>query len=155
MQSTGRSLDDVRVNLEFTKRPTLIKGSLSARGRPCAHILTMRDGDWRMLTLIRARSVSLARERGLVGWSRRSVGRSAHTYANHIRRRWLPGGDEHRPIPPRHRLLLYPGLSVHGVERRESSIQPPFLPVLANSRAPTIAWIKLNGPPRIVSDNSE
>lgn len=85
MQSTCFSLGDVRVNLEFTKRPTLIKGSSSARRRPCAHILTMRDGDWRMLTLIRARSVSLARRRGLVGWS--VVGRSAHAYANHIRRR--------------------------------------------------------------------
>lgn len=85
MQNTYSSLDDVRVNLEFTKRPTLIKGSLNARGRPCAHILTMRDGDWRMLTLIRERSVSLVRGRGLVGWS--VVGRSAHAYANHIRRR--------------------------------------------------------------------
>jgi len=88
MQSTHPRLDDVRVNLEFTKRPTSVRGSLGARGRPCTHMLTMRDGGWRTLTLIRARSVSLAHGRGLVGWLvGRSVGRPAHAYANHIRRR--------------------------------------------------------------------
>lgn len=66
MQNTCSSLDDVRVNLEFTKRPTLIKGSLSARGRPCAHILTMRDGDWRNADADTS-AVSLARSRKGVG----------------------------------------------------------------------------------------
>lgn len=38
-------------------------------------------------------------------------GWSTHAYANHIREmRWLLGRDEHRPIPPRHRLL-YPSFT--------------------------------------------
>lgn len=130
---------------------------MDTRGRLHAHILTMRDGGWRVRTLICAWS---GEEGWLVGWlAGRLVGRSVGRLVGRLMHMliifggaWLPGGDEHRPIPPCHRrrlllllLLLYPELSVHHAERNANRPFDYHLSTRSsNLQTSTIAWIKLN-----------